>query len=190
MLSCLSVSEKLAMERMVLSGGEPLMHPDFEWMVETLRKEIPNAYVLVSTNGRLLDKYQHLKGRKVIFKISVYPGWNDEIVKKYKGQVGIKLERYKTFINAKADVNFTESEVQRIYRDCQRKRIMIVGRKVYPCCTSEVTERCHGLSKPVHVEMTPHWKQDILDMDFSEACRYCWRMKADLDKRIWNKGHE
>lgn len=190
MIECISPNQRAKMQRMVLSGGEPLIHPHYEEMVRLLREAMPHIQVLTSTNGLLLDKFAHLRSKHVVFKISVYPGWNDKIVQKYKGATGIKLERYKKFINAKSDIDFDDSKTQILYDTCKRKRIMVVGRKVYPCCTAEVTERCHNLEKPVHVPLTPNWKQDILDLDFKHACKYCWRFAADLDKGIWDKGHD
>lgn len=53
------MAKNLRLERMkavVLSGGEPLMNPDFLEIVSFLYKQFPHIDVIISTNGVLLNK--------------------------------------------------------------------------------------------------------------------------------------
>ena len=77
--------------RIVLLGGEPLLHPDIKKFTEISRKYFPEARIEIFTNGILLikqsdDFWENCRNHKIVIKATKYPlkiDW-DAIIKKAK----------------------------------------------------------------------------------------------------------
>ena len=76
-----------------LLGGEPLLHPELNYFLETSRKYFPNTLILLTTNAILLDKmsgefWNCCHDNKIVIEYTFYPINIDrqkhlELVKKY-----------------------------------------------------------------------------------------------------------
>lgn len=75
-----------------LGGGEPMCHPHFKWIIEEMLIDFPKTYITVQTNGKILSYIEKnmkeiFNNKRVRFLISVYRGWNDDIIKKYGSSI-------------------------------------------------------------------------------------------------------
>lgn len=64
--------------KILLTGGEPLLHPKFLEICKLIKNIFPTLLLIVFTNGLLLNKfsekeYQELRDLDVIFSMSLYP---------------------------------------------------------------------------------------------------------------------
>ncbi|KKM92298.1 hypothetical protein LCGC14_1219860 [marine sediment metagenome] len=90
-VSCISKEDKMNFRCVVLTGGEPALNPHFFKLVKLIRKDFPKAELNIQSNGKILKKLPqrglrilpHIKNVKI--SVSMYPGWNDEVVKRYQG---------------------------------------------------------------------------------------------------------
>lgn len=86
-----------------LGGAECTLHPDFDWLIKEILADFPKAYITIETNGRILphiekNKKEIFNNKRIKFLITVYCGWNDDIVKKYgKGIIPIISSFFRTF---------------------------------------------------------------------------------------------
>lgn len=92
-ISCINKKDRENFRKVVITGGEPILHPHFIELMNLVREDFPKAEIKVQSNGRLIKRLPQKKLRilpdikKVIFSVSHYPGWNDEIKEKYDGNI-------------------------------------------------------------------------------------------------------
>ncbi|MFX0093762.1 MAG: radical SAM protein, partial [Candidatus Hodarchaeota archaeon] len=87
-ISCIKNPEEIT--SILLTGGEPLLHPHFSWLINRILEDFPNARIEVITNGKSLAKLRKDIFSKIEFLISEYPSWNDDIIRKYKRYPNIR----------------------------------------------------------------------------------------------------
>lgn len=96
-ISCINKRDRENFRKVVITGGEPILHPHFIELMNLVRKDFPNAEIKVQSNGRLIKRLPQKKLRilpdikKIIFSVSYYPSWNDEIKEKYDGNIKTPL---------------------------------------------------------------------------------------------------
>lgn len=170
----------------LIIGGEPLCHPIIEWTLNTIKNKfphIPRGRRVVSTNGRLLDTAPKEIFNDWKWAISEYPGWNDEIIKKYKGKKNVRISGFGGWWDMTVDPNISEKLAKCVEKSCFHQ-VRIVGTKLYRCCLSEGVER-EFLKEPVHVEMSKNWQEDWKHLPVWKACQHCFKANVVLGK--WNK---
>ena len=167
-------------------GGEPLCHPHLQGTLELIRNSflhIPRNRRVVSTNGKQLDRIQKEVFDLWTWKISEYPGWNDEIVKKYEGKKNIRISHWGYGWWPLVDPNLSLQVAKQVEKRCFHQ-IRIVGTKLYRCCLAEGVERTYKTGK-VHVEMSPNWLNDWRKIPVWKACQHCFKANHILGK--WTK---
>lgn len=133
----------------IISGGEPLLHPNFIDICIIMREIFPTNNIVVFSNGILIDKLndqelQKLQSLKIQFSISLYP--DDQLFLKEYNSI-LKLEKMnlhtsifeksrlifftpnfsnKTFIGNEEAINNCASK--------QEKFFIIVNNKIFGCC--------------------------------------------------------
>lgn len=136
-------------------GGEPLLHPEINYFIETARKHFPKSLILITTNAILLDKMPEdfwtcCDKNDIVIEYTYYPINIDrekhlELAKKYNVSL-IPFENrlinektsYRNPINDKKDqdINYNFSHCYHVH-----KCISLKDGKIYPCtCIPNI---CH-----------------------------------------------
>jgi len=128
--------------RMRILGGEPLLHPQVSFFLESSRSFFPNCKISLVTNGILLPSmdlsfYQALKANNVSLDITVYPIAKDAMTSKAllasKYDIPIEyqnVEYFCRFLNETGDSNKNKTHAQCWINYCTFLR----EGKIYPCC--------------------------------------------------------
>lgn len=158
---------------MPMSGGEPTLHPALPGIVRWSLKTFPRAQIVIKTNGWLMDKVYHLTSNRVRFLISEYPGWNDEIISKYRDMEYIRIEPYTGFYPL-PDHPLDSDKATALYDRC-RKELKVINDRIYPCCLAEAMER--RLQINLSTEMVRGWEDKLMaiEPELKRACAYCIR---------------
>jgi len=88
-VSCITKKDRKKFRRLIITGGEALLHPKIMDLILLMRKDFPKAEIQLFSNGRLLKKLPHHNLRifpnikNIILYVSDYVGWNDDVKKKY-----------------------------------------------------------------------------------------------------------
>lgn len=126
-----------------LLGGEPLLHPNIENIIELTRKYFPRTEIQIVTNGiKLLSMpksfFETCSRNQIVFYISQYP-----IFKRYE-KICNKLEKYKIkyicsekiekFLNYFLDEEGKQNPIES-YKKCKYGGhcIQLKNNKLYPC---------------------------------------------------------
>lgn len=178
-ISRMPLHDRLVVPRIILSGGEPLLHPRIDELTMMLAEKFRHAKILITTNGLLMERwYSKISDTfhdLVRFRISEYPDWNDEIVNDYRNQPNVDIEPWRGFMDYKLNVEFTDAKSRTIWKTCANQHLMLKGERLYPCCTSETIERIYSQHRiNAHVIVTENWLSDIQNLNHSQACKYCW----------------
>ena len=90
-VSCINKKDREKFKRVILTGGEPLLHPKCIEIISLMRKDFPKAEIILASNGKLIAKLPQKNLRvlpdikNIMFRVSDYPKWNDNIKKMYDG---------------------------------------------------------------------------------------------------------
>jgi len=173
LVSCVGDCESI--RKILLIGGEPLCHPDFEWLVREIFKDFPNAKVRVQTNAKLIPRLPKDLIAKLIFRATKYDGFNDEVWEEYG-----KAKNFEWLINGPMwnpyrDPDLPEEAAKYIHKKCGSARdIRIVGTNMYGCCIAEGIERYYK-TEPVHVIFDKNWKENFWKLPTWKACQHCFK---------------
>ncbi len=113
----------LKLDRIVFTGGEPLLVDEIEKILAYARCKLEGTKIILSTNGTLIDKYVDCIVANIdVISISL-DGYNDEITEQLRGRGvfkkvldGIKLLQNKGFYNIKTSMvilNNNEKEMRK-----------------------------------------------------------------------------
>jgi len=84
-ISCINKKDRYDFRKIIITGGEPILHPKFKEIISLMRKDFPKAELNIQTNGKLIERYLKILNnvKNIKFSVSYYPGWNDDIKQKY-----------------------------------------------------------------------------------------------------------
>jgi organic radical activating enzyme len=155
-------------KKLRITGGEPLMHPQFKFVMYKLRKVFPDSLMQITTNGLLL-KMNFLPG--VQYVITPYPE-NKDLT--YPGKVTI-YPRPRGYFDRDHDPNLSERQARQIHKNCVYKQIRVIGDNVYDCCHAETMERIKSCD-PVHVKVGPVWEKEFNEKEKDRwiECVHCF----------------
>lgn len=156
-----------------IGGGEPLLHLFFQELIVKLREDY-SKNIRVWTNGLLLDTIPIGLFQKLQFRLSVYPGWNDEVVEKYGKYDNVTLMQCGEFWDPDKDPNLNEEQAKDAFSKCETKGLRIIGKKLFGCCLADGVER-KFLKEPVHKEISENWEEDWKNLETWKACQHCFR---------------
>ena len=159
-------------KKLRITGGEPLMHPQFKEVLMKLLKAFPESLMQVTTNGTLLKS--SLFFDRVQYLITPYQE-NEDI--EYTGKVTI-YPRPRGYYDRNYDPNLTERQAKNIHKNCVYKQIRVIGDNVYDCCHAETMERIKGC-EPVHVKVGAGWEQEFTRKEPERwiECVHCFAAK-------------
>lgn len=157
-----------------LSGGETLLMNDYEWFIGRILKDFPNAIIDTITNGKELHKFKHLFNPRCVYRISVYPNWNDDVVKEYTDNPNpyVTLKSYRGFYDITSYPTYSDELAKLKYETCSGKTYRLKGRRLYDCCGSEPIERCLN-TKGASIEFTSNWRCDVKKLETWRTCKHC-----------------
>lgn len=142
--------------RFALSGGEPLLHPQIEELIEIAKFLDIAKEIMVLTNGLLLDKQPESFWEKLdVLRVSRYPGQlKDKQIKEWKSHAehyGAEFlcldipKFYKPFFNKPRE----EEDIIDLFKNCPyyNKCSAIYNGWYYPCSQASFYPEIVGLSK-------------------------------------------
>jgi len=182
-LSCFSKEYIKNVKKVLIIGGEPLLHPYYTKVLLKIKNKFPKAKCVVSTNGSYLDKVPENIFNKFVWRISEYPKFNDKIIKKYRGKPHVSISGWGGWWDINNDPNLTPDVAKTVEKRCFHQ-VRIIGTKLYRCCLSEGIEREYNLSS-VHVQMSANWEQWWKKLPVWKACQHCFKANVILGK--WSK---
>lgn len=159
-------------DSLLLTGGEPLQHPELGRLVEMLRTALPDVPVVVMSNGALLDTVATDLMEGVHWEVTEYPSFNDVQVRRYRTRANVKINHARTFWDPYRDPNLDEATARAVRVKCLHQA-RVLGRRLYGCCLSESIERYYE-TDVAHVEFDRSW-QDLGRIPTWRACQHCFR---------------
>ncbi len=180
-----------------LMGGEPLLHPDISDILKMTRKIFPDTYLMLFTNGILLNKQDEnfwnvCAENKIIVRITRYPiNINEQSVlqKAFNHKVrieweGVQNSKYKTMHKIALDIEGKQN-AKIMYNDCWHRKICCYFEdgKFYRCPTSGNISHFNKYFKK-NLELTVNDYLDIYKIknkeqinkffsSYADFCRYC-----------------
>jgi uncharacterized radical SAM superfamily Fe-S cluster-containing enzyme len=133
-------------EKVHLMGGEPLLHPKCNEIIETAVRYFGKGVVEIITNGILLPNqkeefYETCRRNKVTLIVTKYPiRRNDERIKELTGKYDINLEYWGEkiyFVRIPLDLSGRQNK-EKNFRECKTRNLCIQPRngKLYTCHTA------------------------------------------------------
>jgi len=167
------VAELTRPDSVLVTGGEPLIHPEFGRMVEMLHAALPDMPVVVMSNGALLDTVAPELMESLHWEVTEYPGFNDAQVDRYRERENVTIKRARGFWNPYRDPDLDEAKARAVRAKCIRQA-RVLGRRLYGCCLSEGIERYYR-TDAAHVEFDENWRENMGRIPTWRACQHCFR---------------
>jgi hypothetical protein len=131
-----------------------------------------NVHIRVLTNGKLLNTVQPALFNQLNWRISHYPGWNDDIVERYKSYENVYIHPYYgEFKNPRVQLDISDEKAKQIREKCMFS-IRIIGTDLYQCCLSYQAEQNNNIGK-VNTHFDKNWQQNWETLPTWRACHYC-----------------
>ena len=147
-----------------VSGGEPLVHPQFNAIMYKLLTRF-NA-INVATNGTLINR--------ILPALTVDPRMNF-LVSHYDAR-GCDIEHIDVaptyFYDPRHDPDLGDSAAKFAYERCAYHQIKVIGDRVYDCCHAETVERVYG--GMYHSIVGENWRVELERADRWQACKHCF----------------
>jgi hypothetical protein len=187
-------------ERVYLSGGEPLIHPDFHELAFYGKRLFRTATYGLKTNGMLHERISDkVLDRFDEISLSWYPGINDAVFNRLKNR-GIKTviscaeEEAGSFCRTDriAKDECTPEEIDEFFSICPfRKYKLVIQDRIYPCCIGGPINRTRYTDQDFSIQITDaptRWIEILEAMPYRKLCDYCWAPAHDkLPKFVRNK---
>jgi len=170
-VSCIGDTRDI--KKILLIGGEPLCHPDFEWLAREIFNDFPNARIVVQTNAKLIPKLPKDLIARLFFRATRYDGFNDEIWGEYREANNFEWLENGPMLDPYRDPDLPEDLAKYMRGRCIYQ-IRIVGTNMYGCCVAEGIERYYK-TEPVHVMFDKNWKENLLKLPTWKACQHCFK---------------
>lgn len=163
-------------KKLRITGGEPLMHPNFWEILKLLKDVFCDSIMQVTTNGLLLRDWMKIK--RVSYIITPYPENEYLNVKKFP--------RPNEYFDRDHDPDLSDERAKRIHKNCLYKQIRVIGDNVYDCCHAETMERLRDCPM-VHVKVGKDWEKEFAEQDKNRwiECVHCF--VGDGGKKIGQK---
>lgn len=183
-------------------GGEPLLHPDLEKIIEKTREVYPKSQISVWTNGLLIKKmnrsfWENVRDNNILIRISHYPeliGKENEIIKVLEeNNVMYFLSPLVYSFHIKTTLE-PQGDVQKIFDACPWSREYSLYEGKLGACflpfTTKYFNSYFGINLPVDGaidlydgSLTTEKLKKFLHTPF-ERCNYC---KIDSKEIPWEK---
>jgi len=135
--------------RLELMGGEPLLHPEINRILELTRKTFPTIQIRLVTNGINLDKmpesfYETCSDNAIIIYISIYPiNLNHALITHLLDSYGVSYGLYGNYEECKVFYSYKlnpegKYRIKRNYNHCGLggRCLQLKDNRIYPCFLS------------------------------------------------------
>lgn len=201
-----------------IGGGEAFLHPELYKMVEFCVDQEKIKRVEVLTNATIVPKEKNLeclKHEKVRLILDDYGSLSDklkeiaELCKKENILYDIKKLDYWYDLSEIRDRNYTEDEVQYLYRECERAQCFsLTDCAIVNCSIAYGNELCGKapcdieddyVNLKLYQREDPLLKQELLNLmkrPYLEFCKYCvgtgssGKMIEVAKQRVLNYGYQ
>ena len=148
-----------------VSGGEPTIHPDFQYITENIRQWFNPQMLMLITNGAKILKYVDILGhydhiRITYYDKNSYPGSADnmDVIKKFKDEfkgssmIWNKLSKHR--------VNITKEKKYPCGLGAN-DLALVINKKLYPCCSAA------GIDADGYIEISENWRDKLKNVKLS-----------------------
>ena len=193
-------------DRFILLGGEPLLHPDVESFLITAKKILPKTSIELVTNCILLPKMKEsfwttCKENDICINLTLYP------IIKNKNEIINLINKYQVRHYYYADSDISEKQMvhyffdkngrknknKNFYRDCFMANCNFLSHgKIYPCAVASCIKHYNNYFKEEFIQSEQDYiniykikKADELYKFLTKPipfCRYCDREDKNLVK--------
>lgn len=161
--------------RVTLAGGEPTLHPGFEWIARNAKRLFGCESLEIATNGKMTeDKIEFLGLFDVIWVTRYGPPEFEESNAAYIAKIEkhiAEIEKYVSPPILKIDPNVVH-HVPRSHRgsgSCERGAgitVALYKDRVYPCCMG------WGIGTSESVQISENWEAEV--MALPRPCKDCF----------------
>ena len=158
-------------ENLVVSGGEPTLHPCFEEVIDAVERYFSFGILCLATNGAKLLDYRHVWGKFNSIGVSLYPVHksfgsipsNEALVEKITSGLELtqNLPVWKTYsvpgkktkIAILGPIEHNSQPIVGRWPVCRRlwKSVVVYDGRIYPCCALPI--------KAVGEPLSPGWRE-------------------------------
>lgn len=150
-----------------ITGGEPLMHPQFMEILLKLRDVFSQSIMQVVTNAILLK--QDMLMSHVRYVVTPY-----DANKNCFDNLGLKpYPRPHGYYDRNHDPDLSDKRARAIHARCLYKQIRIIGDNIYDCCHAETMERLRGC-QIVHTKVEKDWEEKFDSVERWPECIHCF----------------
>ena len=148
-----------------VSGGEPLIHPQFNAMMYKLLTRF--NFITIATNGTMINHVSPalIADPRVNLLISYYSG------RKHENSEHSDVTPAR-FYDPRHDPDLDDDAAKLVYEHCAYHQIKVIGDKVYDCCHAETVERVSG--GVYHAIVGPDWQVELESITRWPACKHCF----------------
>ncbi len=186
-------------DELVITGGEPTLHKDLEYIIDSWVDKFNKPVLRVTSNGYNWRRWLPVQDKVAVFNFSHYPGKNDaDIDQLNTSSISIKnigKMTAKDFWDvwlAPARLNISNKSLNLINDKCGLNETKAVCKKyVWPCCVGGFFyRRIKGLPRFYGgIEIgSPNWRKQLENKSpCSTICRHCFvlpRTELELGEYI------
>lgn len=178
------ISQKLQGLRLLqISGGEPTIHPQFQYITENIREWFNPQMLMLITNGKRIVRYADILGhydhiRISRYNASSYPGSpsNEDTIAEFqrvfKGPSMVWSKLAKHWLGRGKEGGLP----------CglgANDLAIIQWKKIYPCCAAP------GQDPLIGIELTDNWREDLKTIEL--PCNNCPFSSTEEGFRAWSQ---
>lgn len=161
-------------KRVVVTGGEPMTHPDIEWLCGQMLHDFPRARMIFRTNGLVLHELSKSLFNRMTFMVSWYVGVNDAVAERYVDCRNVFFKKVEQMQDPFRDPGLSDVAAQALFAACHLHTLRLVGTRLYGCCLAESIERSYKLD-PIGIALSPEWRGHLQQAETWRACKHCYK---------------
>jgi len=180
-----------------ISGGEPTLHPEFQYITEHVREWFNPQMLMLITNGKNIVQYADILGHYDHLRITRYDATSypdspnnvtviDDFKRVFKGPSRIYSKLSKHRLNRGGENS----------NPCglgANDLAIIQWNKIYPCCSSP------GMDPTIGIEITENWREELKEVKLpcngcpfspSDELYKCWIQRLSKERKAHKRLYE
>jgi hypothetical protein len=160
--------------RVGITGGEPLTHPDIEWLCGHMLHDFPRARLILRTNGLALHEFPKPLFKRMTFMVSWYVGVTDAVAERFADCPNVFFKKVEHMRDPFRDPSLSDATARALYDACPWHAFRLVGTRLYGCCLAESIERSYR-TEGIGVSLSPDWRRRLSQVETWRACKHCYK---------------
>lgn len=180
-------------EEVLVIGGETLLYPDLEEVLDFCMKQPKIGKLIITTNGKMMPKEEMLdcfKRNKVLVRISGYPEYvvpnRNEVLKRYKdNEIEIEDLEHMTWLSIGDEQKRgrTSEDLQKVFKSCSMRNCVTMNYegKIFYCSRSLSANELSNYPNPKENEYVDVRNAKDLEeslrafygLSYISTCDYC-----------------